>query len=324
MRRAAAAAVAAACAALVLGPPVQAHGPHEHGAAAAPPASSERAPRRPGADYFPNVELTTQDGKKVRFYDDLLKGKSVGIVFMFTSCQEVCPLETANMVQLRRLLGERAGRDLHLYSITLDPQNDTPEALKAYAEKFDADWTFLTGAPEDIKLIGKKLGMLRDRVNPTSRVDHHAAYLMLGNEPTGQWTKNSAVDNPRFLRARIGTFLGWRDPAPARSSYADAKPVTVHNGQRLFASKCSACHTVGKGEKLGPDLAGVTDRREREWLARYIADPVTLRDKGDPIASALYVKYRKIGMPYLGLGASDVEDLVTFLATRSKPEVAPK
>jgi len=291
---------------------------HAHDGAhqAATPAPSVK---RPGAAYFPNVELLTQDGKAVRFYDDLLKGKSVAIAFMFTSCQDVCPLETANMVQLRRQLGERAGRDIHLYSISIDPQTDTPAALKEYAEKFGADWTFLTGRPEDIKLIGKKLGMIRDRDRPTSRESHHGAILMIGDEPTGQWTRNSAVDNPRFLAARIGTFLGWRDITPQRS-YAEAKPVTLDNGQRLFISKCSACHSIGKGDKLGPDLAGVTDRRERAWLASYIADPSALRAKGDPVATALFHKYKKIGMPYLALGASDIADLLSFLETRSNPK----
>src|SRR4030095_1078695 len=235
---------------------------HDGAHQAANPAPSVK---RPGADYFPNVELLTQDGRAVRFYDDLLKGKSVAIAFMFTSCQDVCPLETANMVQLRRQLGERAGKDIHLFSISIDPQTDTPAVLKEYAEKFGADWTFLTGKPDDIKLIGKKLGMIRDRDKPTSRESHHAATVMIGDEPKGQWTRNSAVDNPRFLAARIGTFLGWRDTAPQRS-YAEAKPVTVPNGQRLFVSKCSACHSLGQGDRIGPGRSRVTPRRGRAAL----------------------------------------------------------
>ena len=130
----------------------------------------------------------------------------------------------------------------------------------------------------------------------------------------GHWTRFSAVDNPRFLAARMGTFLGWKDMEQGKS-YAEAKPITVPNGQRLFVSKCSACHTVGKGDKLGPDLAGVTDRRERAWLARYIQHPDEVLAAGDPIATALHSKYKKLGMPYLGLGSSDVADLIDFLHT---------
>lgn len=298
------------------------------GLAAAPAHAQGNPPahapgNRWGANYFPNVELTTHDGKKVRFYDDLLKGKSVAINFIFTACKDVCPLETANLVQLKRALRERVGRDLFLYSISIDPERDTPEVLKAYAQKFGAagtGWLFLTGKPGDIKLIGKKLGMIRDRDNPTSRQSHHAAYLMIGDEPTGQWTRHSVVDNPRFLAARIGAFLGWRE-LDAAQSYAHAKPVTVSNGRRLFVSKCSACHTIGRGDKVGPDLAGVTDRRERAWLARYIAAPDEVLGADDPIATALFNKYRKIGMPNLRLGAGDVADLLSYL---SAPGVSPR
>jgi protein SCO1 len=274
---------------------------------AAAPAHAKRTAE------FPNVELTTQDGRTLRFYDDVIKGRSVAINVIFTSCKDVCPLETANMVQLKRALGARAGREIHLYSISIDPQRDTPEVLRAYAEKFGAQWTFLTGKPQDIKAITKRLALIRDRDNPTSRQSHHAALLYVGDEPTRQWTRFSAVDSPSFLAARMGAFLGWRDSGPAKT-YAEAKPVTVHNGQRLFQSKCAACHTVGRGDRIGPDLAGVADRRESAWLARYIAEPDEVLAKGDPIATALYNKYKKIGMPNLRLGSSDVSDLVSFLA----------
>jgi protein SCO1 len=270
--------------------------------------------KKRNADYFPNAELITQDGKAVRFHD-LLKGKQVAINAIFTTCRDVCPLETANMVQLKKVLGARVGKDLHLYSISIDPKRDTPEVLKAYAEKFGADWTFLTGRPEDIRLIMRKLALIRERDDPTSREGHHAAYLITGSVEDGQWTRFSAVDNPRFLAARMGTFLGWTDMEPGRP-YSEAKPITVPNGQRLFVSKCSACHTVGKGDKLGPDLAGVTDRRERAWLARYIQEPDAVLASGDPIANALHDKYKKIGMPNLRLGSSDVADLMSFLASQ--------
>src|SRR6266853_3073869 len=75
-----------------------------------------------GADYFPNVTLTTQDGATVHLYDDLLKGKSVAINVMYTSCKDECPLKTARLVQVQKLLGERMGKDIFVYSITIDPK----------------------------------------------------------------------------------------------------------------------------------------------------------------------------------------------------------
>lgn len=287
----------------------RAHGgaSHEADQAASRPVTGNS---RWGANYFPNVALTTQDGKTVRFYDDLVKGKSVAINFMYTECTEVCPLETASLVRAHKLLGERAGRDVVFYSISMDPKRDTPAVLKAYAAKFGAEWLFLTGRPDDIRLLGKKLGMLRERDEATN--SHHAAQLLLGDEPNGQWQRNSAVDNPEFLTARMATFFGWRDIAPAKS-YADARPVVVPNGQRLFQSKCSSCHTLGQGDRVGPDLAGITARRTRAWVTRYIAEPDALLAAGDPIATELFRRYKEVRMPNLRLGSSDVADLVSFL-----------
>src|SRR5260370_4865988 len=80
-----------------------------------------------GANYFPNVTLVTQDGKTVRFYEDLLKGKMVVINFIYTKCRDSCPLETAKLPQTQRLLASRVGRDVFFYSISIDPERDTPE-----------------------------------------------------------------------------------------------------------------------------------------------------------------------------------------------------
>jgi protein SCO1/2 len=267
-----------------------------------------------GANYFPNVALITQDGATVRFYDDVLKGKSVAINVVFTDCKDVCPLKTAMLVQLQRLLGERVGRDIFLYSISIDPERDTPEVLKAYAQRLGAEWQFLTGKPEDIQLITKKLGLLRDTDKATR--DGHSTILLVGNEPTGQWTRNSATDNPRFLAARIGSLLGWKETKPAQN-YAEARPLAFDTGQYLFQSRCSACHSIGQGDKVGPDLLEVTERRERAWLSHYIRVPDEVLAAGDPIATALFDKYKNVRMPNLRLASDEVADLLSYLEARS-------
>src|SRR5262249_35699336 len=86
------------------------------------------------ARYFPNVALTTHEGRKVRFYDDLIKDKIVTINFMYADCEGVCPGITANLVKVQRALGERVGRDIFMYSFTLKPEHDSPDVLKEYAE----------------------------------------------------------------------------------------------------------------------------------------------------------------------------------------------
>jgi protein SCO1 len=99
-------------------------------AAALLPAMATANNKRWGADYFPNVELITQDGKVVHFYDDLIKGKVVVIDLIYTHCVDSCPLETARLVQVQKLLGDAVGKEIFFYSITIDPKRDTPQVLK--------------------------------------------------------------------------------------------------------------------------------------------------------------------------------------------------
>src|SRR5688500_8895652 len=96
-----------------------------------------RTPREKLADRsFPNVVLTTHEGKKVRFYDDLIKDKIVLINFMYVKCEGICPGTTANLAKVQKLLGKRVGKDIFMYSITLKPEEDTPEALRRYAKAY--------------------------------------------------------------------------------------------------------------------------------------------------------------------------------------------
>ena len=256
---------------------------------AAPPGSPWNAA------YFTNAPLVTQDGQSVRFYDDLLKGKTVAINLIYTSCKDECPLETARLAQVQKLLGDRMGKDIFFYSISIDPAHDTPAVLKAYAEKFHVGpgWLFLTGKQADIALIGKKLGLssLTDADNP----DGHQPSLMLGDEPTGQWIRHSAVDNPKFLAVAMENLLhsahNWQGQR-ALKAYAEAPALpALDAGAYLFRSRCAACHTVGQGEGVGPDLLGVTAHRDRAWLARMIATPDRLLDEKDPLAMALFAQY---------------------------------
>jgi protein SCO1/2 len=277
------------------------------------PAPSQRfAP-----NAFPNVPVTTQDGVTLHFYDDLVRGKAVAIDFIYTSCRDECPLETARLVQTQRILGDRVGKDLFFYSISVDPRVDTPEVLKEYADKFHVGpgWLFLTGDERDLRQIAQKFGVRYSRDLLT--VDGHATGLMLGDEPTGQWMQNSAEDDPRFLASTIGTFLGWPPDAPA-PSYAQAQPLDLDQGGYVFSSRCVGCHTIGHGDLVGPDLAGVTERRDRAWLSRYLHAPDQVLAEGDPVAGALYEKYHQIPMPNLSLDSEDVDAVIAYLAEQSK------
>jgi protein SCO1/2 len=280
--------------------------------AAASPISAQG---RWGASYFPNVALTTQDGATVRFYDDLIKGKIVAINLIYTTCQYACPLETARLAQVQKLLGDRMGRDVFFYSITIDPDHDTPAVLKDYAAKYHAGpgWTFLTGTKADIELISRKIG-LYSAPNPANP-DGHTPNLLVGNETTGQWMRNSSLDNPKFLARTIGDWLNsWQNPRRELKSYAEAPVLTLDRGEYTFRNHCAACHTIGRGEHIGPDLLGVTAIRERAWLMRFIAAPDKVLAEGDPIATALFAKYKNVRMPNLALSAEDAAVLVDYLA----------
>jgi len=153
--------------------------PHDHSHTSTSDAAS------PAEKYFTDVELINQDGKKVRFYSDVLKGKTVVVNAFFTSCTSVCPPMNRNMEKIQEALGDRVGRDVFLVSMTVDPEVDTPVRLKEYAKKFHAGpgWVFLTGKKENLDWALYKLGQY------VETKDDHTTVLIIGNEPTGLWKK---------------------------------------------------------------------------------------------------------------------------------------
>jgi protein SCO1/2 len=162
-------------------------------AAAARPLS-----QRGGTAYFTNVELRAHDGRTVRFYDDLLKGKIVLINFIYTECGDICPGMTQNLADVQKLLGDRVGRDVFMYSLTLQPEADTPERLKAYAETFDVKpgWLFLTGAPADIETLRRRLGFVDSDPVQDADLDQHIGIVRIGNEPLNRWVMAPALLRP--------------------------------------------------------------------------------------------------------------------------------
>ncbi len=282
---------------------------------------NQRTGPRWGASYFPNIPLTTHDGKSVRFFDDLIEDKVVVINFIYTSCKAVCPVETAQLRQVQKLLGDRVGRDVFMYSITIDPEHDTAEVLKKYREKFDIGpgWTFLTGKKEDIILLRKKLGLYIEDIQEVAEdgtIDHNTN-LVIGNQATGRWMKRSPYEDSHVLASMIGDWLhNWTKARKTKRSYEDAPAITSiskTDGDYLFRTRCVSCHTIGGGDRIGPDLLGVTQRRDRNWLARWIAEPDKMLAEKDPIAIALFARYNDIQMPNLDLTSVDINNLLTYL-----------
>jgi protein SCO1 len=278
------------------------------------PALAGRLP----ADHFPNIELTTHDGKKVHFYDDLIKDKIVAINLIYTHCEYSCPLETARMVQVQKILGDRVGKDIFFYSISIDPKRDTPEVLKAYMEKYHVGpgWTFLTGKKEDIDFLSKKIGLYSD---PALSLDGHTPHLLIGNEPTGQWMRNSALDNPRFLSQMLGEFIdNYKNVKLAQpAAPAEAAKLNFDKAQYLFTRQCAPCHTIGNGDKIGPDLLGVTNVRNRDWLVQKLLKPDQMLAEKDPITVALNEKYKNVKMPNLRLSDEEINILIGYMVSQT-------
>ena len=187
--------------------------------------------------FFPDVVLTTHEGRKVRFYEDLLKDKIVVLNLMYANCQGVCPMITANLVKARKLLPEQGKRQVHFYSLTVKPEEDTPEKLKAYAEMHGTGpgWLFLTGKPADVELLRSKLGF----VDPNPEVDKddpasHSGMVRFGNEPLAWWAACQGQANPEWIApgdllcdsgAEAGGGVGAPKSAPLRGAASPGEKV---------------------------------------------------------------------------------------------------
>jgi protein SCO1/2 len=160
---------------------------------------------------LPNVVLRTHEGRQVRFYDDLIKGKTVLISFMYTACQNDCPLTMATLGQVQRGVGARSGRDVFIYSVTVDPEHDTPEVLARYAEHFGAKsgWLFLTGTLADIKQLRRSFG---DDPKLAPAQSNHLNLISVGIEPLARWSACPAWTKPQT----IIRYLAWMEPNGAR------------------------------------------------------------------------------------------------------------
>jgi len=164
----------------------------------------------PGKGRFPNVSLTTHHGKQVRFYDDVIRGNKINIInMMYTQCPDVCGGALVNMARAQKLLGERMGREVFMYSITLDPRQDTPQVLARHAELLGAGagWTFLTGKEADIQRLRRALGFVD--IDPVVDRDlrAHTGMLRAGNDSLDRWISCPAWAPARQL-AQSALWIG--------------------------------------------------------------------------------------------------------------------
>lgn len=171
----------------------QDHQHHHHGQA----KSEERAKEAPVKTHLtiPDTPVLDQEGRRLNFYTDLVKGRSVAINFIFTTCTTICPPLAATFAKVQKLAGEKSGREFHLISISVDPATDTPPRLKAWSEKFKAaeGWTLVTGNKQDIDNLLKSLGGF------SARIEDHSPTVLIGNDERGVWTRAYGLAPPAKL-----------------------------------------------------------------------------------------------------------------------------
>lgn len=274
-----------------------------------------------GSNYFPHVELTAHTGDVRPFYEGFVENKIVVVNYIYTRCRDICPLQTARMAEIyRRLkdkLGDRLGQDVWLYSITMEPEVDTPALLNSYAEAYGVGpgWLFLSGDPGSVGLVRYKLG------ERSRNLSEHSNDLMLGNDNTGEWERSSLFSDFDLIVDRVlamdPTYRATaRDVTASFHDRNDGKPretAFVPPGQGLFVKACATCHGIGEGDRIGPDLSGLMARREEDWVRRFMRSPDVMLARGDPIAVALDERFPQARMPNLGLSDPDIDDLLSYI-----------
>ena len=170
--------------------------------ASAPALAAKPGPR---AGYFPNTVVQTHDGQKLRFYDDVVRGKVVVFNMMYSVCTGICPGNTANLLQVQQQLGDRLGKDIFMVSMTLQPEFDTPKALNDYVKSYGIKpgWIFLTGHPPEMDVIRRKLGFFNDDPRIDADLANHTGMVRVGNERLDRWFMMPALSAPNQMASAI-------------------------------------------------------------------------------------------------------------------------
>ena len=169
-------------------------------AVAAAVATSDAAAEEKARTFFTDLEVIDQNGKPLRFYSDVLKDRVVLINFVFSNCQDACPMATQKLIQTRNMMVDSVRDDVWFISISVDPERDTPEAMKAFASKQRVDesrWLFLTGSKQNLDFIVKRLGQ------HTQEVEAHSTLMLAANTRTRHWTRVVPMLQPNDIARKM-------------------------------------------------------------------------------------------------------------------------
>ncbi len=172
--------------------------------------------------YFTDTVLLDQHARPRRFYSDLIADRTVVIHPFFATCTGSCPVMHQALRRVRDSLGDRLGREVFFLSITVDPEHDTPDRLRAWAEAFGAGegWSFLTGAAEDVERVLARLGQ------QVSEKEAHQAIFLVGNARTGLWQKVFGLGPPEDLIAVVREVAADEQRPPSRPEESGLAPAS--------------------------------------------------------------------------------------------------
>ena len=174
------------------------------GETATAPVDTDTAAELKARSYFTDLEVVDQNGERHRFYSDVLRGRVVLINFVYTNCKDACPMATHKMMQVRQLLGEPLKDQVWFISISIDPERDTPGAMKAFANKLQVDesrWLFLTGDKRNLEYIAKKLGQY------SQEIEAHSTLMLAGNDRTRHWTRVLPMAPPAGVAQQLRALI---------------------------------------------------------------------------------------------------------------------
>ena len=167
-------------------------------------SASDDVAEQKARQYFTDLEVVDQNGERKRFYSDVLKDRVVLINFMFTNCKDACPMATHKMMQVRDLLAESIKDEVWFVSISIDPEQDTPGSMKAFAKKLQVDesrWLFLSGEKQNLEYIVKRLGQY------TQEIEAHSTLMLAGNDRTRHWTRVMPMAPPEGVAQQLRALV---------------------------------------------------------------------------------------------------------------------
>lgn len=150
--------------------------------------------------WFTDTPLVDQNGQTLRFYSDVLKNRVVLLNVIFTHCTDACPLITRKLTEVRQAMGKTLANEVYFISLSSDPARDTPEALKAFAQKqgaVDPHWLFLTGTKEQIDLVMSRLGHL------LPSPEQHSTQIIVGDVANKRWSRVRPDAPPAAIAQRL-------------------------------------------------------------------------------------------------------------------------